>query len=372
MTRVRKILILFFFMGCLSGCWDVEEVDHRDFVKAIGLDAVSNSVIRVTSQIVLPDYILPPAAGVGSKSKKFYSIFAESHTVLEAIAKQQTKSSRSLHIGRVRSILLHEVIARQGIKKYLDYLSRTPKLPTDAIIFICREPAGELLKRVPAQETIPGLAFNQQMDSIEKQDRTYPMPIWRFLQRLDEPGEDPYAPVLAYSKKEQVFTIENLAVFRHECLAGFLNPAQTRNFGMITGKIKEGYLEVPLNMNEFAAFRSVIAHSRITVKGSAQAPSFLVKISASGSLNELVGVSRILDIKSLQKIERRTEEYIQTMSRRTISLLQSWEADILDFGLEYRLRYPRQFKPQTWRKIFRRAKVEVRVDFKIVNTGLYH
>ena len=366
-----KVVFLIMLSFLISGCWDVEEIDRRDLVLAMGLDAVSDSLIRTTLQIPLTEYTLPPAAGSESKAKKFYTLTAEGHTIIGAAAKEQANSHRTIMTGQLKFVLFQETLAREGVKKHLDYLARMPKIPRSADIYISREPAAQLLEQVPIQETLPGLVLPAQLESPLKRDQTYPMHLWHFLQRLDDPGVDPYAPVLSYDLKNQTLQIIGLAVFRHDRLVGFLDPEQTRMFGMVTGNLKGGYLELPVTEREFIAFRSVNARVKIIPRNT-QPLRFKVKLTVSASLIEFPGVPRDLEEPNFKKIEAQCEAYLKRSSLQTIKLLQSWEADILDFGLEYRNHYQPEFNPRTWRQEFKDAKVDVAVDFKISRMGLYH
>jgi spore germination protein KC len=366
-----KLLLIILLAIPLTGCWDVGEIDKKDLILAIGFDAVSNTLIRSTIQMPLTGQTLPPAAGHGpSKEKKFYTISSVAHTVLGAAPKQQANTPRTLITGHIKSVLVHEVLARRGIQRYIDLVTSTPKTPRSADIFICREPAEQILKSIPVQEIVPGIGFSQQMEATLKRDRSFPIPLWKFIERLDEPGMDPYAPVISYRQEDRTFEITGLAVFRHDRLVGFLDSEQTRMFGMITGKIENGYLEVPMDSNQFVSYRTVTAKTKI-VPQSKKPPQIKVKISVNGSLTEYTGKRMISDPRYRQ-IKETTRLYIKNKCRETIALIQSWEADILDFGLEYRYRYPEEFDPKTWRRRFKEAKVDVEVDFRVVRSGLYH
>jgi hypothetical protein len=129
-------------------------------------------------------------------------------------------------------------------------------------------------------------------------------------------------------------------------------------------------LEVPMDSNQFVSYRTVTAKTKI-VPQSKKPPQIKVKISVNGSLTEYTGKRMISDPRYRQ-IKETTRLYIKNKCRETIALIQSWEADILDFGLEYRYRYPEEFDPKTWRRRFKEAKVDVEVDFRVVRSGLYH
>ena len=366
-----KIFLIILLAIPFAGCWDVGEIDQKDMILAIGLDAVSDTFIRSTIQIPLTESTLPPAAGHGaSQEKKFYTIGTVARTILGAASVQQSNTPRTLITGHIKSVLINENLARRGIKRYLDNLASTPKTPRSANIFICRQPAGEILKYIPAQSIVPGIGFSQQMESPLKRDLTYPIQLWNFFQRLDEPGMDPYAPVISFQKENETFEITGLAVFRHDRLVGFLDPEQTRVFGIMTGKINGGYLEAPMGSNQFVTYRMVTAKSRITLQD--QKPFHIkVKIKVSGTLSEIAGRREISD-PEYRQIKEQTRRYIEKQCRKTIRLIQSWEADILDFGLECRNQLPERFDPRTWHRRFKEAKVKVVVDFGIVRSGLYH
>ncbi|HEX3046926.1 MAG TPA: Ger(x)C family spore germination protein [Bacillota bacterium] len=366
-----KILLIILLAIPIGGCWDVGEIDQKDLILAIGLDAVSDTFIRSTLQVPLTESTLPPAAGSGvSKGKKFYTISTVAHTVLGSASEQQSNTPRTLITGHIKSVLINENLARRGIKRYLDLVASTPKTPRSAYIFICRRPAEEILKYIPVQAIVPGIGFSQQMESPLKRDQTYSVQLWKFFRSLDEPGTDPFAPVVSFRQEDETFEIRGLAVFRHDRLIGFLDPEQTRIFGMITGKINSGYLEAPMGSNQFVTYRTITAKSWITLQDQ-QPLHIKVKIKVNGILSEIAGRLEISD-PEYRQIKEQTRRYLENQCRKTISLIQSWEADILDFGLECRNQLPERFDRRTWHRQFKEAKVKVDVDFGIVRSGLYH
>ncbi|HEX7715629.1 MAG TPA: hypothetical protein VF531_16550 [Bacillota bacterium] len=83
--RPRKNLPLVACISCLTilaGCWDLEEVDQRTFVTALGIDRGPRGQVILTAQLPLLKEMMPAGSSGGSKGRtNFHTISAESSSV---------------------------------------------------------------------------------------------------------------------------------------------------------------------------------------------------------------------------------------------------------------------------------------------------
>lgn len=354
-----------------SGCWDVQEVDRRDFAVALGIDATSGASVRVSAQIAGPGGVLPPSSQAKAGDPKFFTVSSTARSIVQAIANLQAMTFRTIYLGQLKSVVFGETLARRGLERYLDFLTRTPNVPRSVNIYVAREPVGELLKRAPAEGLIPGLGLREQVQCIMKRDQAKPIELWRFLSTLDEPGEDPFAPMLRYDEANRAMVLSSEAVFRHDQLVGFLNPDQTRALAILQSHRGGGVLEVPGAGNATITLRSITGKSRVIPVGP-NLNRFVVKVKANGLLNEDSMARSGLSSRSIKHLEALVAHRLQQLCHTTIAKLQEWEADPLGFGLEAQAHSPRQFDREKWRGVYSRAKVDVSVDFRIIRTGLYY
>lgn len=369
MRYLRLFGLLLFSLGA-AGCWDVIEVDRRGFVASIGLDAVTGPGVRVVAQFALTQHLLPSTTGLEPQRKRFFTLDAVSRTVLGGLSSLQTETPHAIDIGQVRSIIIQDDLARKGVKRYMDYILRSPKLPPRAALFVSRDPTQQLLRRIPVQFVLPGFALGAQIQESPKQDQAHPMPLWAFAQRLDEEDQDPFAPVVFFDERNEALVASGLAAFRHDRLAGLLDGEQTRMFGLLTGRLKNGYLEIPIGSDRSVAYRVVEANSVIRALNP-DLTRFSVDIRITGNLGEYPDMPWGMKIRDLALIEQRTAKHLRDRSQELIHLLQSWESDILGFGQAARISHPHQFRPKEWRSQYSKAKVDVRVHFRVIRLGLY-
>lgn len=369
MRPLRLLLLVLLALGA-AGCWDVVEVDRRDFISAIGLDAVSGPSIRVVAQFALTAHLLPSTTGVAPQRKRFFTLDTVSRTVLSGLANLQAETPRAIDVGQVCSVIMQDALARKGVKRHIDYILRSPKLSPRAMLFVSRGPTQKLLRQVPAQFVLPGLALGGQVQENPTQDQTFPMPLWSFAQRLDEYGQDPFCPVVFFDERNQSLVTTGVAAFRHDRLAGLLDFNQARIFGLVAGRTIGGYLEIPIRPDLAVAYRVVEVRSAIRCLNP-DLTRFVIDVKASGYLGEYPGLLWGQRIRQVESLERQTEDYIRRESLKLVRLMQSWGSDILGLGVAARIAYPDRFRGSQWREKFAKAKVDVNIKFDITRFGLY-
>jgi Ger(x)C family germination protein len=249
MKRRWLLFSVLIYLIILPGCWDLEEIDHRAFVTALGIDKGPKGSVILTIQLPLPKQMLPPGSNGGGKDgKSFHTVSAASGTVFKAFGVLQSKTSRHLVIQQNRLVIIGEATARLGVKPLLDWMMRDPQLPPQALIFIARhQPAQKILEVTPAILNMPGLEFKMANSLMIKQDHTYFIPAWRFRKIMVNKVEDLYAPMIDFDSHDGQYVKERLAVFNQYDLVGELSRAESQTFGYLTNQMHAGSITYPFD-----------------------------------------------------------------------------------------------------------------------------
>jgi len=381
----------------LSGCWDVEGLNTRELYTAIAIDGItdgsegaegtesaegtapgsaatgdtaSKERLRVTVQFPLPQNILPPAAGSGSsQGPKFYTVSVNAKSVGEALNAINDQVIGILDNSHVKLVLLHEDIARGGVAQELDFVTRVPKLPKHASLLITRQTGEYILNQPSPKELLPSLDIYQQLQ-LKNSGNSLAVPVWEFVKKLDEPGQDPYLPILGYNEHNKTFELNGLAVFQHDKLAGVLDTNQTRIISMLDHRRNDSGLEIPLSGGKKVVFRVVKSGKRI-IPQDQQGSKFLIKISVHGLISELSFAEPKMTKAEMEQLQEQAASFVKKECQRTLRRIQALRADILLFGLSCRAKYGKDFSFAGWQERYSQANIDVEVDFHIDRAGAY-
>lgn len=369
--------LLLLFALLLSGCWDVEELNVRELCTAIAIDGIPDDAedagdnrIRVTLQFPLPQHILPPTAGVATSHRTtFYTVSVNAKSVGEAINRINDQITGVLDTSHVKLILLQEDYARGGILQELDFVTRVPKLPRQASIIVTRQSGEFILSQASPKDLLPSLDIFQQLQ-LKSSGGSLDVPLWKFVKILDEPGQDPFLPVMEYNEGNKTFALNGIAVFQHDRLVGLLDTNQTRIISMLDHGRNDSGFEIPLPGNKRATFRKFRCSKRI-IPQNPQGSKFLIKVKVHCVLSELDFSQPNMTKAEMEQLHKQAARFIKEECQRTLRSIQKMEADILMFGLSCYAKYGKDFSFGDWPKRFSQADIAVEVDLQIDRSGTY-
>jgi spore germination protein KC len=368
-----RILLPLLFLLILPGCWDLEEVDRRAFATTIGIDANPGHQVILTVQVPIAPKMLPPGSGTGgAEGKKFSTESVLGESVNNAFHQLQTKTFRRLVIQQNKSIIIGEDAARLGVADLSDWLTRNPKAPPQALVFVTNgKSARDILTFSPVQMNLPGLEFIATGQSAVKYDRTYFIPVWRFKQRLIYKVQDAYAPLIDVGPKEGNFRISGLAVFNGDKMAGKLDAKETQAFGIITQRMSSGGMTFVTPSHRIITLRNVRGRTKIKVVPTAsQIPEFEVQSKITAVLDELTNMEYNLKPEDTGVMEKMIAALINNRLDAVIHKLQGFNADVLDFGEQFRIQQPDLWEKIKWKESFPVAPYRVSVKVAIQKDGV--
>lgn len=375
MKQTILLMLVFIFLPILPGCWDLEEVDRRAFITALGIDVTAQGKVVFTAHLPLLQAMLPSGSVGGNRDgKNFHSVSAVSGSLFSAFRVLQTKTSRNLVIQENKLIIIGARTARGGVGPVLDWLMRNPKSPPQALLFITRRgSARKLLSVVPATQNMPGLEFVHAVESVSKRDQTYFIPAWRFREMLTNEAEDLFAPLLDFDARDGQYIKAGVAVFNGERMAGALNGEETQIFGILTNQMKAGSISYQLGaeaLGQQFAVKNVRAKTRIQVLLHRNKPSFLVRTAIKATLAEMIGSNRKMTPEFVKQLDGMVAKQTRSRMIKVIKKLQALHSDPIDFGEQFRAQHDRVWKKTDWKAIYPSVPFRVIVRADIVRNGI--
>ena len=374
----RKSLTIGFILlitSLCSGCWDVEEINHRAIVIALGLDLTPAGMIKMSAQIPVVSDLASGGSGGGRAAappKPFHVVSSEAETSYGTVGNLQSKTGNSLFLGQLKTTIISTDLAERGLKPYVNFLERHPEMSSTSVVVLTKGSAAEILGTPLNSKEIPGLSILNFLRSSSKADLAYSLREWQIVRATAVGPGDVYLPMISISQPEQAYIINGLGVFHHDRMVGELSDNETRMFGFLTGKAKNAYPSVYIN-NQIgtATFRNVTVDSKTKAIAKGDQIEFVIKSRARGFLVELTSSKSPLDVKDVKLIQTKTEQAIKGEMVKTVRHLQNLNSDILGFGELVRATLPNTWQRINWDQEYPRVKVSIDFKFNVEKTGTH-
>lgn len=385
MSKCKALCLLMILTILLSGCWSKRELNELAIVAALGIDKVDNE-FDITVQVVIPGEISSKQPTSGRSPVITYH--SKGATVFEAIRKMTTLTARKLYFSHLQIVVLGDELAREGIGKPLDLISRDHEFRNDFDVIVAHDAtAEEVLNVLTPIEKVPA---NKMLNSLRTSEKTWgttqSIKIDELINTLNNKETSVVMSAIEIhgdksvgmeqtnvkkSKASAYLRYAGLAVFKEDKYIGLLTEDESRSLGFLKDKI-ESTIET-LACPKGGTLSTEITHSKTKIKGKFENGS--PKINVSIDVNQNVGeVECNIDLtkeKSLHYVNKKTEELIKKRIEKTISTVQqSYRVDIFGFGEALHRTNPKEWKKikKDWLTIFQ--ELPVKVDVHVSTQGL--
>ena len=384
MKKITSTFIVLFMLMGLTGCWSAHELTELAIATALGIDKTEDGY-RVSVQFVNPAEI---AAKKSSMGVPISVHSAEGRSILEATRKLTTTAPRKVYLAHVRVIVFGEELAKEGIRKPLDFLSRDHEMRADFVIAIAKDlKAEDLIKVLTPMEKV---AANKIFSSIETSEKNWaPTKIVlldELITSLVSEGKQPVVTGIYLvgdpesgshiSNIQQVNTptkikSDYLGVFKEDKLIAWLDEPESKGFNYITDNITRtvGFIEC----GEEGTLTIETIRSKTKLVGAIENGRPMIKIHVSmesniGDVECSMDLSKSETIKDIEKdFNKKTKAIIMNSVERAKEL----GTDIYGFGEAIERAEPKKWEElkKNWDEEFVKTDVVVHVDLKIRRVG---
>lgn len=391
MKRITvAIVLLCCAMPMLGGCWSRRELNDIAIALAMGIDRTGDGY-TVSLQIVNPGEVAAKT-GIG-KGAIVLTQTEEGDTLADALRRITTKTPRKINLAHLRILVFGEELAKSGVGKTLDFLSRNHEVRTDFAVLVARGETAEKILRVytVAQEPIPANKIFKSLDTSEKVwAATSVISLDELITDISREGKYPVLSgigLLGKTEEESretkenvesmkprvVLHLENLAMFKKDKLVGWLNENESKGYNYIVGHVKGsvGAFSCPNTGGGKVAVEVIRAKS--VIKGSVVEGKPKVNVSLRTE-NNIADIQCDLDLSKLEtvgRLEQTTEEALEGYMRMVVKKAQKAGTDIFGFGDAIRRADQaawEKLKPD-WNEEFAKMEVQYQVDVKIRRLG---
>ncbi|AZU61308.1 Ger(x)C family spore germination protein [Neobacillus mesonae] len=382
-----NVIWVIFTVVLLSGCWDQHELSDISVVMGMAVDKSNNGKFALTVEGINAQE-LDGKTATGFTPSIVFTL--EGNTISELTQKLNIGVSKHVIYSHMRTLIIGEDVAKEGIDDFLDYLERDREVRDDFNILVAHGvKAAEILSITYPIQKSSSLKLHAQLKSmVEHWGGDPDVRLNNVVQALASPGRQPVMAAVSIKgnpksgesvdnlkkvRQDAIVILDSLAVFNQDKLQGFLSLEDARNLLWIQDKLKKTAVSVPCNKNDFFGLRVYNSKTRIKARMEKGTPVIKLKIRAEAYLDGMQCKNDLTSVKTYDKFENLTEAALKKQVRTTIQKSQDeFGLDIFGFGEAiYRQDY-QDFKKvsENWDESFKNAIVDVQVRVKIRRSGI--
>lgn len=384
MKKMMLILSLLCLIIGLTGCWSANELTDIAIAAALGIDKTDDGY-RVSVQLINPGEIASQQSGKGLPISVFA---AEGKSIMEAIRKLTTSTPRKPYLAHLRVVVFGEELAKAGIRKPLDFLSRDHEMRTDFVIVVARGMKAE--DQLKVLSPLEKISANKIITSIEHSEKNWAPTKIVFLDELINSmvskGKEPVITGLEVlgnpkfgNRKDNIERVETpatintdyLGVFNKDKLIGWLNEEESKGFNYITDNIKStvGFMEC----KEGGTISFEVIRSKTKVEGTFENghPRIKIKVKIEANIADVECPIDLSKSETIFDLEKQFNEQISSSIFSSIKKAKEWKTDIFGFGEAIERAEPKRWEKlkNNWQEEFAKQDVDVKVDLKIRRIG---
>ncbi|HHY74326.1 MAG TPA: Ger(x)C family spore germination protein [Bacillus bacterium] len=388
MKKERMMMIMvFFLLFTLTGCWSRHELSDLAIAVALGIDKNEKEEFVVSVQIVNPGETATSQTA-GGYDTPITTYTRKGETLFEALRKLSTEVPRLLYLSQLRIIVIGEEVAKEGIYDALDFLSRYHELRTDFYIIVAKERTAEdTIKILTAIEKIPA---NKLFFSLEKSAEvwaaTEKITLTELMDDIISEGTQPtLTGVTIKGDQKGGSTIKNLesisplatynyqgiAAFHKNKLVGWLNKEESKGFKYIKDNVKSTVNVINMNGGKVGV-ELVRTKTEIIPHINNGTIMIEVKVSGEGNVGDVNTKLDLMDSSVIGEIESKVNKDIEKKIMATVERAQKdFQSDILGFGERIHKTNPKVWEKvkKQWIDMFPTIPVNVDVHIKIRRIG---
>ncbi|MDQ1003412.1 spore germination protein KC [Neobacillus niacini] len=385
MKKIISFFIMFLLIiSLLTSCWSSKELNEIAIVSAIGIDKTEDGYL-VSVQIVNPGEIAGKTATGRTEVIRFMKT---GDTLMDAMRRLSTDVPRRIYVAHLRNVVFGEELAKEGIGKVLDVLSRHHEMRSDFFLTVAKgSKASDILNVQTALEKSPATKLSNALETADKRwAPTKSVTVDELITSIVSKGKEPVLTgVHVYGNPESgsSFTnvqnvspktglkIDTIGVFKNDKLIGWLNEEESKGFNYITDNVKSTAVTFPCEDGKITI--STI-RSKTKVKGKMENgnPKISIQVTTEGDVGEVACEFDLSKPEKIKQLNKKYQNWIKERIELAIKTVQEeYQSDIFGFGEVIHRADPKAWKrlQKNWDQEFAKLEVTVNVKAEIRRLG---
>jgi spore germination protein KC len=367
--KLKIAICIILIMVILTGCWGKSELRDVGIVSGIGIDKGKDNSYELTTQTI------KPGTPIGGSPTSVFVQSSSGKTVFEAIRNFIITAKKKQIFQHIHAVIIGKDIALNGVNPVLDFFIRDHEPRFSMDLFIAEDKAKEILEVQNKKFPIPSLTMKESVKVQGALSKAPQVTLHNFYQRLVEPYEDPYLPII-HKTQDDDFEVYGTAIFKGDKLVGELTPFETRGMLRVLGEVKGGIqiIEMPSLDGESVRISIEIKKSKTSISAFIKnnQPYIQIEIKETGFIGD-VSKRMLLKEEEIQKITLLYEDSIKQEMQQAVSKIQKeFKSNVFDFHgtIERKDKHYWKQHKNEWENIYPTVQVDVKVVANIPANGL--
>ncbi|CAM4437748.1 spore germination protein KC [Paenibacillus endophyticus] len=384
-THVFLCCLCFLSMVQLTGCWDRMEVNDIAIIVGAGIDQASTNQVKLSAEIYIPEENNSESQSGGgvttnSGNGKTFVSSATGSSMAEAMYKLQERLSRKLYWGHNDIFVFGQKRAEKGIQDDLDFILRYVRMRERANVYVAEGKAFDILGIIPKLEPNSMEALSE----LSKTEISTTVDLKQVVQQIVETPDESFSiPYInrgtlvtdkKHNRNPNVSYFQGVSLFKKTKMIGSLNTDVTWGYFWMTNNIK-GNTIIALDMPHHETIAILLTGSKTTLTPRITADGkwiMKVKVRSEGNLLQNTSAIDFMSPKQHAEMVKLANEEVKFSITNTMRILQKkYKVDVVQFGDEFRKKYPKQWKKvkPNWSTAFQQVQLELDVMVDIPRPG---
>lgn len=401
-------LLMLFMTTFLSGCYDAHEINDWAYVYTIGLDKGVSNRLRLTIQVPT---LYGPSGGGGNPtatnpSVSDYTVMSvDTNAFYTGVNMINTSLSKKVNYMHTKYLIIGEDLARAGIGKYLNGLTRNRQIRRITHVIVVRGKASDFINKFHPRV---GTALSKVEENlVEEQNDTglfHDHLFGQFYDDLKNSTSMPSATLAGINNFSHVksngqtssefireggyyagteprlggnhYELMGTALFNGDKMVGELNGTETRALLMLRGEFVKASIAFrdPLHKNLIVTCR-IMRQKTPDIRVSFDpdgVPSIHVDVFLEGDLQALQSNENYEAVKKKRILEKHFEHQINGDLKRVVEYCQKLNVDCFAFGETVIKEFAtiQEWRAYHWLDRFPDARITTKVHMSIRRTGV--
>jgi spore germination protein KC len=375
------------FLFMLSGCWSSKEISELMIVTGMGIDRNSDSgEYKVTLQIINPGEI---ASQTKTERLEVTTYQTTGDSIYEVMRRISTEVPRKMYLSHIQLVIFGEELAKEGIGKVLDFISRNHEFRTDFLILVSKgSNAEDVLNVLTPTEASPSVSLYSAINVSEKiWSPTKGVHLDELLNTLVSEGKQAVltgvkvngdkekgdnVSSLQQIKPAAITEITGFAAFNKDKLVGWLTEKESKGYNYIISNLTSTVGSIPCEGGGIIAFEVKKAKTDLQSNIKSGKPIMTIKTEIEADLGEVQCDMDLTKTAIIEQIEADVGKKVQTLMEDSIAKAkEDLKSDIFGFGEVFHRQHPKSWKKWkgNWGDTFQDLEISYDIHCEIRRIG---
>jgi spore germination protein len=360
-----------FSLLVLSGCAQPKILEEVGLITTYGLDHAENGGILGTMVELKIDPTTPHDVVI---------LETEAFSIRGIRSNANRMTSKRLASGQLRVIVYGEELLKLGSTGIAQTVTNDPSVSDMTYLAIADGTARDILNVKAKHIPDIGIHLFRLIDQNTKEKMMPSATLQEVLHNHYAVGREPILPIIKKEGREGI-GFSGAGLFKGSKLVGKISADQSFYLNLIIDKYKGGNKDFVIKSSKLkprnrrlnktvASLDSMGSSSHIKLINK-EKMEFDIDIKLTGRLLEITSQIDLGNPQNIKLIEKEITKSITKEIEKLITYCQTKESDIFGLGEIYRssVRHSK-LTDEKWYKMFRKAKVNVNLDFSVRRSGL--